>query len=88
MRFCNAFGVPEKPVFTRLFRVFATAMLTNFQEKIQKKAASSGERRDRRGMKPPDEMPLCISKNSQTIVNATIVPYFPWIVKSNFQSVL
>ena len=32
MRFYDAFGVPEKSVFTRLFRVFATAMLANFQD--------------------------------------------------------
>ena len=32
MRFLIAFGVPEKSVFTRLFSVFATVMLANFQD--------------------------------------------------------
>ena len=32
MLFLIAFGVPEKSVFTRLFCVFATAMLANFQD--------------------------------------------------------
>ena len=31
MLFSVAFGVPEKSVFTRLFCVFATDMLANFQ---------------------------------------------------------
>ena len=34
MRFCDAFGVPEKPVFTRLFDLFATDMLANFQDRL------------------------------------------------------
>jgi hypothetical protein len=34
MRFLIAFGVPEKSVFTRLFSVFATDMLANFQGTI------------------------------------------------------
>ena len=34
MRFLIAFGVPEKSVFTRLFCVFATAMLANFQDRL------------------------------------------------------
>ena len=34
MRFSVAFGVPEKSVFTRLFCVFATAMLANFQDRL------------------------------------------------------
>ena len=34
MLFWFAFGVPEKSVFTRLFRVFATAMLANFQDRL------------------------------------------------------
>ena len=34
MRFCAAFGVPEKSVFTRLFCVFATAVLANFQDHL------------------------------------------------------
>ena len=34
MLFSIAFGVPEKSVFTRLFRVFATAMLANFQDRL------------------------------------------------------
>ena len=32
MLFSVAFGVPEKSVFTRLFCVFASAMLANFQD--------------------------------------------------------
>ena len=34
MLFLVAFGVPEKSVFTRLFCVFATAMLANFQDRL------------------------------------------------------
>jgi len=34
MRFLIAFGVPEKSVFTRLFRVFATCVLANFQDRL------------------------------------------------------
>ena len=34
MRFLIAFGVPEKSVFTRLFCVFATALLANFQDRL------------------------------------------------------
>ncbi len=34
MLFLIAFGVPEKSVFTRLFCVFATAMLANFQDRL------------------------------------------------------
>ncbi len=34
MLFSAAFGVPEKSVFTRLFCVFATDMLANFQDRL------------------------------------------------------
>ena len=34
MQFLVAFGVPEKSVFTRLFCVFATDMLANFQDRL------------------------------------------------------
>ena len=34
MLFLVAFGVPEKSVFTRLFCVFATDMLANFQDRL------------------------------------------------------
>ena len=34
MLFSVAFGVPEKSVFTRLFCVFASAMLANFQDRL------------------------------------------------------
>ena len=34
MRFLIAFGVPEKSVFTRLFDLFASAMLANFQDRL------------------------------------------------------
>ena len=34
MRFCAVFGVPEKSVFTRLFKAFATDMLANFQDRL------------------------------------------------------
>ena len=34
MLFSVAFGVPEKSVFTRLFCIFATDMLANFQASI------------------------------------------------------
>ena len=34
MLFSVAFGAPEKSVFTRLFCVFATAMLANFQDRL------------------------------------------------------
>ena len=34
MRFRVVLGVPKKPVFTRLFEVFASAMLANFQDRL------------------------------------------------------
>ena len=34
MLFSVAFGVPKKSVFTRLFRVFATFVLANFQDRL------------------------------------------------------
>jgi len=34
MLFSIAFGVPEKSVFTRLFCVFATCVLANFQDRL------------------------------------------------------
>ena len=34
MLFWIAFGVSEKPVFTRLFDLFATDMLANFQDRL------------------------------------------------------
>ena len=34
MLFSVAFGVPEKSVFTRLFCIFATNMLANFQDRL------------------------------------------------------
>ena len=34
MLFSVSFGVPEKSVFTRLFCVFATVMLANFQDRL------------------------------------------------------
>ena len=34
MRFCDVSEVPEKSVFTRLFDLFATAMLANFQDRL------------------------------------------------------
>ena len=34
MLFSVAFGVPEMPVFTRLFEIFASAMLANFQDRL------------------------------------------------------
>jgi len=34
MLFLIAFGVPEKSAFTRLFCIFATAMLANFQDRL------------------------------------------------------
>ena len=34
MRFCDVSEVPEKSVFTRLFCVFASAVLANFQDRL------------------------------------------------------
>ena len=34
MRFCDVSEVPEKSVFTRLFDLFATDMLANFQDRL------------------------------------------------------
>ena len=34
MLFSVAFGVPEKSVFTRLFDLFASASLANFQDRL------------------------------------------------------
>ena len=39
MLFSIAFGVPEKSVFTRLFCVFASAMLANFQDRLVRTAS-------------------------------------------------
>ena len=41
MRFLIAFGVPEKSVFTRLFCVFASALLANFQDRLVMTASIS-----------------------------------------------
>ena len=34
MRFCDVSEVPEKSMFTRLFDLFATDMLANFQDRL------------------------------------------------------
>ena len=34
MRFCDVSEVPQKPVFTRLFDLFATDVLANFQDRL------------------------------------------------------
>ena len=34
MCFCDVSEVPEKSVFTRLFEIFASAMLANFQDRL------------------------------------------------------
>ena len=34
MRFCDVLEVPEKSVFTRLFDLFATCVLANFQDRL------------------------------------------------------
>ena len=34
MRFCDVSEVPEKSMFTRLFCVFASALLANFQDRL------------------------------------------------------
>ena len=34
MRFCDAFGVPKKSGVARLFDLFATAVLANFQDRL------------------------------------------------------
>ena len=39
MRFCAVFGVPKKSGVTRLFKVFATDMLANFQDRLGMTAA-------------------------------------------------
>ena len=39
MRFCAVFGVPKKSVFTRLFEIFASALLANFQDRFGMAAA-------------------------------------------------
>ena len=39
MLFLIAFGVPEKSVFTKLFRVLATCVLANFQDRLGMAAA-------------------------------------------------
>ena len=41
MRFCAAFGVPKKSGVARLFKVFATAVLTNFQDRLVMTASIS-----------------------------------------------
>ena len=34
MRFCDVSEVPEKSLFTRLFELFATDILANFQDRL------------------------------------------------------
>ena len=51
MRFLIAFGVPEKSVFTRLFRVFAIAMLANFQDRLVMTASITLRVIARRGLR-------------------------------------
>ena len=41
MLFSVAFGVPEKSVFTRLFDLFASATLANFQDRLVMTASIS-----------------------------------------------
>ena len=41
MRFCDVSEVPEKSVFTRLFCLFATVMLANFQDRLVMTASIS-----------------------------------------------
>jgi hypothetical protein len=45
MLFLIAFGVPEKSVFTRLFCVFATVVLANFQDRLGMVASVRARRR-------------------------------------------
>ena len=47
--FSVAFGVPEKSVFTRLFFVFATDMLANFQDSLVMTASIYLRKYDARG---------------------------------------
>ena len=41
MRFCAAVGVPKKSGVARLFKVFATAVLANFQDRLVMTASIS-----------------------------------------------
>ena len=41
MRFCDVWEMPEKSMFTRLFCVFATDMLANFQDRLVMTASIS-----------------------------------------------
>ena len=51
MLFSVAFGVPEKSVFTRLFCVFASAMLANFQDRLVMTASITLRVIARRGLR-------------------------------------
>ena len=53
MLFSVAFGVPKKSVFTRLFRVFATDMLANFQDPCPPPSHSRNARRSQIGFISP-----------------------------------
>ena len=51
MRFCDVSEVPEKSVFTRLFRVFATFVLANFQDRLVMTASITLRVIARRGLR-------------------------------------
>ena len=57
MRFCDVSEVPEKSVFTRLFEIFASAMLANFQDRLVMTTSISLRRR--RMKKPYAENNIC-----------------------------
>ena len=51
MRFCDVSEVPEKSVFTRLFCVFATCVLANFQDRLVMTASITLRVIARRGLR-------------------------------------
>ena len=51
MRFCDVSEVPEKSVFTRLFDLFATEVLANFQDRLVMTASITLRVIARRGLR-------------------------------------
>ena len=51
MRFCDVSEVPEKSVFTRLFDLFASASLANFQDRLVMTASITLRVIARRGLR-------------------------------------
>ena len=72
MRFCDVSEVPEKSVFTRLFDLFASAMLANFQARSSQLLYADG--RDK-------YCEIGSGKQRALYFVLLILPHFPLFVK-------